>query len=127
MSTIFFGLRQKRKQHVAVLRCYMVRPEQLQCVGEVDHLRDRRRLFERVVAEGERYSGHLAMEALIGLRCATGNDLGFALRRRVLDAHIKTSSPDRVTQPAFLIPGEHDKGTALRSHDAELWNRELPS
>ena len=39
-------LRQKRKQNVSVLRCYMVGPEELQCIGEIDHLGDRWRFFE---------------------------------------------------------------------------------
>src|SRR4051794_4263775 len=67
------------------------------------------------------------MEALIGLRGAAGNDLGFALRRRMLDPYIEAASPYGVSQSAFLIAGEHDKGDALRRDSAELRNRQLPS
>ena len=66
------------------------------------------------------------MKLLIGLRSAAGDDLGFALRRRVLDPHIEAAPPYWVSQSAFLIAGEHDKGNALRRDRAELRNRELP-
>src|ERR1700678_207224 len=93
---------------------HMVRTEQLQCVREVDHLRNRGRLFERVIAERERDSRHLTVKLLIGLRRAAGDDLRLALGRRVLDTNIEAAPSYGVAQPAFFIAGEYDEGDALR-------------
>ena len=92
---------------------YVVGSEQLKRVREVDHLRDRGWLFEGVVAERERDPRHFPVKLLVGLWSAAGNDLRFALRRRVLHSHIEAATPDGVAQPALLIAGEHDEGNAL--------------
>jgi hypothetical protein len=59
-------------------------------------------------------------------RCAAGNDLRLALRRRMLDPHIQTAPPDRIAQPPLLIAGEHHKRNALGLNSPKLRNRELP-
>ena len=43
------ALKRMWQQHVTVLRGYVVGPEELKCVGEVNHLRDRGRFLERVI------------------------------------------------------------------------------
>src|SRR5580698_8968262 len=66
------------------------------------------------------------MEALIGLRGAAGNDLGFALGLGMLDSHVQAPPSDWVAQSSFLVAGEHDERYGLCRHGSELRYRELP-
>src|ERR1035438_5606721 len=126
MTPVLLRFCQERQQHVAVLLGYVVGSEQLKRIRDVDHLRDRRRLFERIVAERERNPRHLPVKRLIGLWSAAGDDLRLALRRRVLDTHVETAPADGVAQSALLITGEHDEGNALCADGAKLGNRKRP-
>ena len=62
VPAVFFGLGKEGQQNIAQLSGDVVCSEQLQSVGEIDHLGDRWRFFERVIAERERDPGHLPME-----------------------------------------------------------------
>ena len=109
VATVFLGLSQERQQDVAVLSRHMVGAKQLEGVGEVDHLGDRWRLFERVIAKGQRDASHLTVKLCVGVRRATRDDLRFALRCWVLDADVKTAPADWITEPSLFVAGQHNK------------------
>src|ERR1700735_5082597 len=100
MTPVLLRFCQERQQHVAVLLGYVVGSEQLKCVGKVDHLRDRRRLFEGVIAERERDSRHLPVKLLIGLRSAACDDLRLAFWRRMLNANVEAPPSNGVAESA---------------------------
>ncbi len=97
MTTVFLCLGEEWKKDVTVLFRHVIRSKNLQSVGEVDHLGYRRRLFERVVPEGQRDPRNLSMKGISCFRGAAGDDLRFPLGCRVLNSDVKATAADRIT------------------------------
>src|SRR5277367_1027018 len=66
------------------------------------------------------------MKFCVCIRRAVCDDLRFALRCRVLDAHIETASPDRIAKTSLFVAGQNDEWDASGFDCSEFGNRELP-
>src|ERR1700678_1040944 len=104
----------------------MIGAKQLEGVGEVDHLGDGRRLFERVIAKGERDASHLTVKLCVGVWRAACDDLRFTLWRRVLDAYIEAAPSDRISETSLFVAGQNDKWNARGFDCSEFGDGELP-
>jgi hypothetical protein len=120
MSPILVRLHQHGQEKIAALFRHLFGTQNLETLREIDHLGDRGRLFERVVAEGKSDSGNATMEAAAGVRGAAGDDLRFALRCRMFDTDVETAATDRIAQPALFVTGQDDEGGAAGRNGAKL-------
>ena len=104
----------------------MIGSEKLQGIGKIDHLRNRGRLFKRVVPERKGNAGHLAVKTIVGIRYAAGDDCRFSIRRRMFDTDVETAPSDRISQPALFIASEYDERNAPGRDRSELGNGKRP-
>src|ERR1700755_1016440 len=109
MTPVLVRLHQHGQEKIAALFRDLFGAQNLQTLREIDHLGDRGRLFERVVAEGKSDPRYTAMEAAARVRGAAGDDLRFALRCRMFDTDVETATANRIAQPALFVAGQHDE------------------
>src|ERR1035437_1752248 len=113
MATILFGLGQKGKQYIPLLFRHMITAHQSQRIGEVDHFRDRRRLFQRIISKRACNAGDLPVKLYARPWRSPGLPPRAPAGWGCPPQNIPTSPPDWIAQPPLLVAGEHHKRNAL--------------
>src|SRR6185437_15575630 len=107
-----FGLGQERQQDVSHPWCYFLLSKDFERFGQIQHFGNRRRFFEAPASKSSCQAGHDAME----LRSLSGHSLlknsRFALWGWVIHAKVEAAPPERISDPPFLVGGEHNEGNA---------------
>src|SRR5439155_15382608 len=126
LSSIGLGFGQKRQKNVAHFRSNPFFLQNFKRLSQVKHFRNRRWLFQTPAAQRFCQASHLEVELGASPGRSQFNDSGFSFRARMLDAQIKGSPAERVTEPSFLVRSEHHERNRPGSDEAQFWNTELP-
>src|SRR5258708_31430720 len=98
----------------------------MQCFLEIEHLRYRWGLLHLPSSEGIRQSRDLCLEARVVARRADRKNFSFSLNRGKLQPQVKTTPAQWITQPAFFVGTQDNKGNLQRLDGAELRDCNLP-
>src|SRR5262249_50864501 len=101
--------------------------EDFECLRQIQHFRDRRRLFQAPTAQCLRQTSHAAVKvgALVGSPLL--ENLGLTLGGRVINSKIKTSPADGVAESPLFVRSQNNKRNTLGKDSTKLGNTELPN